>query len=181
MWMFPSVLTPDQIAALAGVPVETTTPLLSVDVGNPAHAVSPVLPGLMFEDINHSGEGGIYAELVQNRSMMASDTTPVHWSTVGGVTLALDTANPLNAALSRSLKVVLPSSTGPEARPASPTTASGAYRCGPEPPTPPGCSPRRRDVSARSRWPSSRRTAGRCTRPPMCPGSAPPFPAALSS
>ncbi|WP_079176802.1 LamG-like jellyroll fold domain-containing protein [Streptomyces sp. MUSC 14] len=116
VWMFPSVLTPDQIAALAGVPVETTTPLLSVDVGNPAHAVSPVLPGLMFEDINHSGEGGIYAELVQNRSMMAGDTTPVHWSTVGGVTLALDTANPLNAALSRSLKVVLPSSTGPEAR-----------------------------------------------------------------
>lgn len=112
VWMFPSVLTSDQIAALAGVPVETTTPLLSVDVANPAHAVSPILPGLMFEDINHSGEGGIYAELVQNRSMMASDTAPVHWSTVGGTTLALDTATPLNDALKRSLKIVLPSSTG---------------------------------------------------------------------
>ncbi|WP_225095321.1 LamG-like jellyroll fold domain-containing protein [Streptomyces sp. CoH27] len=112
VWMFPSVLTSEQVAALAGVPVETTTPLLSVDVAHPAHAVSPVLPGLMFEDINHSGEGGIYAELVQNRSMMASDTTPVHWSAVGGTTLSLDTANPLNAALNRSLKVVLPSGTG---------------------------------------------------------------------
>ncbi|MFI5676346.1 alpha-L-arabinofuranosidase C-terminal domain-containing protein [Streptomyces cellulosae] len=110
--LFPTALTSDQVATLAGVPVETTTPLLSVDVANPAHAVSPILPGLMFEDINHSGEGGIYAELVQNRSMMASDTSPVHWSAVGGTTLTLDTATPLNAALNRSLKVALPSGTG---------------------------------------------------------------------
>ncbi|MFG2724835.1 LamG-like jellyroll fold domain-containing protein [Streptomyces canus] len=110
--LFPTALTSDQVATLAGVPVESTTPLLSVDVANPAHAVSPILPGLMFEDINHSGEGGIYAELVQNRSMMASDTSPVHWSAVGGTTLTLDTATPLNDSLNRSLKVVLPSSTG---------------------------------------------------------------------
>ncbi|MEU4929532.1 LamG-like jellyroll fold domain-containing protein [Streptomyces yokosukanensis] len=112
VWLFPSVLTPEQVAALAGVPAQTTTPLLSVDVGNPGHAVSPVLPGVMFEDINHSGEGGIYAELVQNRSMMADDSTPVHWSAVGEATLALDTTTPLNAALDRSLKVVLPSGAG---------------------------------------------------------------------
>ncbi|WP_330336789.1 LamG-like jellyroll fold domain-containing protein [Streptomyces sp. NBC_00557] len=112
VWMFPSALTSEQVAALAGVPVETTTPLLSVDVAHPAHAVSPILPGLMFEDINHSGEGGIYAELVQNRSMMADDTEPVHWSAVGGTTLALDEGTPLNAALDRSLKVELPGGTG---------------------------------------------------------------------
>ncbi|MFF0088949.1 LamG-like jellyroll fold domain-containing protein [Streptomyces canus] len=114
--LFPTALTSDQVATLAGVPVESTTPLLSVDIANPAHAVSPILPGLMFEDINHSGEGGIYAELVQNRSMMASDTSPVHWSAVGGTTLTLDTATPLNEALNRSLKVVLPSSTGTGSR-----------------------------------------------------------------
>ncbi|WP_037682479.1 LamG-like jellyroll fold domain-containing protein [Streptomyces griseus] len=114
--MFPTALTSDQVATLAGVPVESTTPLLSVDVANPAHAVSPILPGLMFEDINHSGEGGIYAELVQNRSMMADDTTPVHWSAVGGTSLALDTTTPLNDVLKRSLKVVLPSGTGAGSR-----------------------------------------------------------------
>ncbi|MEU6347878.1 LamG-like jellyroll fold domain-containing protein [Streptomyces sp. NPDC047072] len=110
--LFPTALTPDQVATLAGVPVESTTPLLSVDVAHPAHAVSPILPGLMFEDINHSGEGGIYAELVQNRSMMASDTAAVHWSAVGGTTLTLDASAPLNEALNRSLKVELPSATG---------------------------------------------------------------------
>lgn len=112
VWLFPAALTSDQVATLAGVPVESTTPLLSVDVASPVHAVSPILPGLMFEDINHSGEGGIYAELVQNRSMMASDTSPVHWSAVGGTTLALDTSTPLNEVLTRSLKVVLPATTG---------------------------------------------------------------------
>ncbi|MEU1268731.1 LamG-like jellyroll fold domain-containing protein [Streptomyces sp. NPDC005799] len=112
VWLFPTALASDQVATLAGVPVESTTPLLSVDVANPAHAVSPILPGLMFEDINHSGEGGIYAELVQNRSMMAGDTSPVHWSAVGGTTLALDTSTPLNDVLTRSLKVVLPTTTG---------------------------------------------------------------------
>lgn len=116
VWLFPTALTSEQVATLAGVPVASTTPLLSVDVANPAHAVSPILPGLMFEDINHSGEGGIYAELVQNRSMMASDTTPVHWSAVGGTTLALDTTTPLNDVLTRSLKVVLPSGTGARKR-----------------------------------------------------------------
>ncbi|WP_329265027.1 alpha-L-arabinofuranosidase [Streptomyces sp. NBC_01478] len=112
VWMFPTALTSDQVATLARVPVESTTPLLSVDVASPAHAVSPILPGLMFEDINHSGEGGIYAELVQNRTMMASDTSAVHWSAVDGAILALDTTTPLNDALNRSLKVVLPSGTG---------------------------------------------------------------------
>ncbi|CAM5687115.1 LamG-like jellyroll fold domain-containing protein [Streptomyces griseorubiginosus] len=114
--LFPTALTSDQVATLAGVPVDSTTPLLSVDVSTPAHAVSPILPGLMFEDINHSGEGGIYAELVQNRSMMASDTAPVHWSAVGGSTLSLDTSTPLNEALNRSLKVALPSGTGAGSR-----------------------------------------------------------------
>ncbi|MFD5590710.1 LamG-like jellyroll fold domain-containing protein [Streptomyces griseorubiginosus] len=114
--LFPTALTSDQVATLAGVPVDSTTPLLSVDVSTPAHAVSPILPGLMFEDINHSGEGGIYAELVQNRSMMASDTAPVHWSAVGGTTLTLDSGAPLNEALNRSLKVALPSATGPSSR-----------------------------------------------------------------
>lgn len=116
VWFFPSVLTAEQAAQLAGVPVGATTPLLTVETGSPAHAVSPILPGLMFEDINHSGEGGIYAELVQNRSMMADNNTPVHWSAVGGSTLGLDTAHPLNDALDRSLRVELPAGTGTGSR-----------------------------------------------------------------
>lgn len=49
-------------AALAGN-VEIT-----VDVANPTVELSPHLYGLFFEDINYAADGGLYAELVQNRS-----------------------------------------------------------------------------------------------------------------
>ena len=41
---------------------------LHVDAGRPGHEVSPLLHGLFFEDINYGADGGLYAELVPNRS-----------------------------------------------------------------------------------------------------------------
>ncbi|MEI8288229.1 MAG: alpha-L-arabinofuranosidase C-terminal domain-containing protein [Verrucomicrobiota bacterium] len=38
-----------------------------VDVDQPGHAVSATLYGIFFEEINHAGEGGLYAEMVLNR------------------------------------------------------------------------------------------------------------------
>ena len=40
---------------------------ITVDAANPAHAISPTLWGIFFEDINLSADGGIYHELVRNR------------------------------------------------------------------------------------------------------------------
>ena len=39
-----------------------------MQVDKPAAELSPVLYGLFFEDINYAADGGLYAELVQNRS-----------------------------------------------------------------------------------------------------------------
>lgn len=36
------------------------------------NATSPYQYGLMFEDINNSGDGGVYAELIQNRAFQGS-------------------------------------------------------------------------------------------------------------
>lgn len=36
------------------------------------NATSPLQYGIMFEDINNSGDGGVYAELVQNRAFQGS-------------------------------------------------------------------------------------------------------------
>jgi hypothetical protein len=56
----------------------------------------------MTEDINHSGEGGLYGELIQNRSMMAATSAPVAWSLItpaaGFALMSLDPGNPLNPA-----------------------------------------------------------------------------------
>ncbi|KAG9637033.1 hypothetical protein KCU86_g19638, partial [Aureobasidium melanogenum] len=42
------------------------------------NATSPYLYGIMHEDINHSGDGGIYAEMIANRAFqgMSSSSNP---------------------------------------------------------------------------------------------------------
>lgn len=88
----------------AGEPVS-----LVIEAGQPAGRVSPMLYGMMTEEINHSYDGGLYAELVQNRVFKNDAKTPVHWSVVQGggaaAAIALDTANPLNTNLATSLRL----------------------------------------------------------------------------
>src|SRR5687767_13562785 len=40
---------------------------ITIDVSQPGARVSPSLHGIFFEEISHGGEGGLYAELIQNR------------------------------------------------------------------------------------------------------------------
>jgi alpha-L-arabinofuranosidase len=51
---------------------------ITVDAAHPGHAISPTLWGIFFEDINMSTDGGIYPELVRNRSFEDADT-PENW------------------------------------------------------------------------------------------------------
>jgi alpha-L-arabinofuranosidase len=41
--------------------------IITVDADKPGRPVSPTLHGVFFEEISHAGEGGLYAELIQNR------------------------------------------------------------------------------------------------------------------
>ncbi|MCK7554683.1 hypothetical protein MKQ70_06580 [Chitinophaga sedimenti] len=45
---------------------------VTVDVSKPQARVSPSLHGIFFEEISHGGEGGLYAELIQNRGFEES-------------------------------------------------------------------------------------------------------------
>lgn len=58
---------------------------LSVRADRPGAKISPMLYGIFFEEINCAGDGGLYAELVRNRSFEDADK-PEHWSleTSGG-------------------------------------------------------------------------------------------------
>ena len=40
---------------------------IRIDLGQKGAVVSPNLYGIFFEEISHAGDGGLYAELVQNR------------------------------------------------------------------------------------------------------------------
>ncbi|MEI8288422.1 MAG: alpha-L-arabinofuranosidase C-terminal domain-containing protein [Verrucomicrobiota bacterium] len=67
------------VAVLAAAfSVNAQTAKITVDVAHPAHPISPTLWGVFFEDINLSADGGIYPELVRNRSFEDA-TTPENW------------------------------------------------------------------------------------------------------
>lgn len=54
---------------------------INVDAGNPGIQVSPNLYGIFFEDINHAADGGLYAELISNRSFEDDGKTTSTWKT----------------------------------------------------------------------------------------------------
>jgi len=104
-------LTAEQVAVLAGANA------ITVDANDVRATTRGTAYGLILEDISHSVDGGIYGELVRNRTFKESyqpgsgpGSGPVpYWSLVaqGGATgtFAVDTAQPLNAAIDRSLNL----------------------------------------------------------------------------
>ncbi len=91
-------------AATAAAPAPSVpavaTARLTIDVARPGPAISPTMHGLFFEDINYAADGGLYAELVQNRSFEHRDRM-FAWSQVGRGggqgTVEVAAADPLNA------------------------------------------------------------------------------------
>ncbi len=62
-------------------PSRDTAGTLTLHLDQRGPAINPTLFGLMFEDINHSGDGGIYAELVADRNMVDDPQSNVPWAT----------------------------------------------------------------------------------------------------
>ena len=68
--------------------------------------------GIFFEDINHAADGGLYAELVRNRSFEDCDSVPLHWSldTAGAsAKMRLEGEGLLNPVQRKALKVEIAS------------------------------------------------------------------------
>jgi alpha-L-arabinofuranosidase len=88
------------------------TASMTIQVDKPGVKVSPTLYGIFFEEINHAGDGGLYAELVQNRSFENSDK-PDCWTVVtdgpGKGEIAIDTDNPMCENNPRSLRLKITS------------------------------------------------------------------------
>jgi alpha-N-arabinofuranosidase len=55
-------------------PIGWTQPRITVDISNPGADISPTMYGIFFEDINFGADGGLYAELVKNRSFEFPDS-----------------------------------------------------------------------------------------------------------
>ena len=66
---------------------------INIDASDRSKDVSDDMWGLFFEDINSAADGGLYAEMVQNRSFEMEDSL-YSWKTSGDV--KVNTENPLN-------------------------------------------------------------------------------------
>ncbi len=71
---------------------------LTLDLTKPGASVSPMLYGLMTEEINHSYDGGLYAELIRNRVFKDNPNRPEGWSLVSDDTVNSKAAIKLMAA-----------------------------------------------------------------------------------
>jgi alpha-N-arabinofuranosidase len=83
---------------------------LHIQLDKPLHSVSPKLYGLMTEEINYSYDGGLYAEMVRNRTFEDHGWAGVaHWNVVhlgtAQANITVDTADGPSEALPRSLCV----------------------------------------------------------------------------
>ena len=76
---------------------------LNIDASNEVHDISDLLFGIFFEDINFAADGGLYAEMIANRSFefteLAAGDQLYHWNAVNNAVAEVkvnDTANALN-------------------------------------------------------------------------------------
>jgi len=115
------------LTMLAATETDASTPTLQIKADQTTGKISPAFYGLMTEEINYSYEGGLYGELIRNRTFkadalpapikpenydpakyypakFAANVTPKFWSVING-SMVLDTNTPLNEALNVSLKL----------------------------------------------------------------------------
>lgn len=80
---------------------------LNIDAGKRGATIGDRHYGIFFEEINHAGDGGLYAELVQNRSFEDNTSNPDTWWTVGSASMSLITEGMLNDAQTQALQVAI--------------------------------------------------------------------------
>ena len=91
--------------------------VINVDATQKGPAVSPMLYGIFYEDINHAADGGLYAELIRNRSFEddmpwgpgdrrnVDNTRVSNWYGVGDASLRLTQQGLLNSVQHNALSV----------------------------------------------------------------------------
>ncbi|GIV21458.1 MAG: alpha-N-arabinofuranosidase [Armatimonadota bacterium] len=106
MWFMKGCVLAMTLLVFLSVRLQAQVARIEVDAGVEGTPISPLLWGIFFEEINHAGDGGIYAELVRNRSFEDAPV-PRAWTLAedggGKSRIAIDTSHPLHARNTRSL------------------------------------------------------------------------------
>jgi alpha-N-arabinofuranosidase len=98
-----------QEAAPAAAASKAGPVVLTIKAGDATNKVSPVFYGLMTEEINYSCDGGLYADLVNNRTFKDRRDPLRYWKLVqkegASNAISVVTDQPLNDVLTNSLKL----------------------------------------------------------------------------
>ena len=78
------------LALLVAMPLSAKTFEMKVNAGRPGAEIQPTMYGIFFEDINFAADGGLYAELVKNRSFEFPGNRLQGWSAGGNVEVRND-------------------------------------------------------------------------------------------
>ena len=131
------------LAAAGTLTLHAQTATLDIDAAQHGIDISPTMYGLFYEEINHAGEGGLYAELIRNRSFeemdegirnrrfdngrgerfgrAANPNLMPGWSAVNGAVMEVFTEGLLNDVQTRALRL-----TANDASKAQPSGVSNA-------------------------------------------------------
>ncbi len=97
------------IMAAASTLAQAPPANLTIHADQPISAVSPTLYGLMTEEINYSYDGGLYAEMVRNRTFRGDWSGILHWIAVeignAQATMQIDRTTGPSEALPTSLRI----------------------------------------------------------------------------
>ncbi len=92
------------------VPTEAQVDI-QVNLSRKGIEISPTLYGIFYEDINFASDGGLYAELIRNRSMEYNKEKPEHWEGLD-CDITLTTDNMLNEKQGHALRMQVTRSGG---------------------------------------------------------------------
>jgi alpha-L-arabinofuranosidase len=115
--LIPALITVGLALSIGSAQTQTGVPAqLTIDAAQIVSQVSPTLYGLMTEEINHSYDGGLYAEMIQNRTFHATWEGEPPWGLVrrgdAVASRSLDRSTGPSQALTYSLKLSVSSTSG---------------------------------------------------------------------
>ena len=82
----PKLLSALLLAAMSALPASAQTHQFTVQANKLGAKIQPTMYGIFFEDINFGADGGLYAEMVENRSFEFPDRL-MGWNTFGNVSV----------------------------------------------------------------------------------------------
>ncbi|KAJ5708236.1 hypothetical protein N7488_008037 [Penicillium malachiteum] len=99
------IILPQLCVANGATNGSTSDPVVLTVSGKGGNKSSPLLYGVMFEEMDHSGDGGIHGQLLQNNGFQGTSLGMTAYAPIGSVNISQDTFKPVSDAITSSLRV----------------------------------------------------------------------------